>query len=150
MPETSRLDRKICMYVSVDTGLRFSDIKHICADSLNADVLRGLHPLRGGGPAAFAILNSLSPTGSYQMVIDGAWSKQPWGSSNWENWEVNQGISNTRKWVIPTGTTHANTRRMYRGALYKGRIKITMKHDMPRDMADAMVDAFVRAGFGRP
>jgi hypothetical protein len=149
LPRAS-VSRKICMYVSVDTGLRFGDLRKICTDQRNAEVIRGLHPLKGGGPAAFAVPDPLAPAGYYHMLIDGAHSKQPWGSSNWENWEVNQKFSNTRKWVIPAGKTHATTKRMYRGAIYKGRIKITMKHDMPGGMADAMMEAFVRAGFGKP
>jgi hypothetical protein len=146
-------NKKISMYVPIDTGLLFGDIIRICKDPLNFDIISGLHPLKRAGPVAFAIpMMEEDDHGNdvYRMKICFPKTRQPWISDEWKNWDENQFINSSQKWVVPIGKSHSQTRFMYRGMLYKGRIKCVMQHTMPNDMADAMVHAFTRAGFGKP
>jgi hypothetical protein len=145
------ISKKVAIYLPVNKGLLLSDIINICKDPLNSKVLTGLHPLKRAGGAGFGILmmNSEDSEDVFRMKICHPQTRQPWIGADWGDWNAGNNAIYSEP-IVRVHTRPGLTKMKYRGMIYRGAIKCEMCYDMPKDIVEAMVEAFARAGFGKP
>jgi hypothetical protein len=145
------ISKKVAIYLPIDKGLLLSDIINICKDPLNSKVLNGLHPLKRAGGVGFGIpmMTGGDSEDVFRMQICDPQTRQPWIGHDWGGWNAGNNAIYSEP-VVRVYRTSGLTKARYRGMIYRGAIKCQMRYDMPKDIVEAMVEAFARAGFGKP